>query len=259
MAKYINSFKETVSKQLNWQHFDLNNADLVNLLEVNVVELDNITRTILCADETRPRILQLKAGYILILRAINLNLNATPEDMVSIRFFVTENNIYSFSKRRLKAIDDMRELLKQKNELNNSEEFVLLFVNCLLNSLTPFMQDLAEQIEQIEDKIIAERIADNRQKILTLRKQIFTIKRYLRPQNEVLNLLKKDYFQSIKNKKHLAQNIDHHLRFIEDFELYLAKLNLLKDELSNIVTDKLTRNSYIIPNPIFKPIFILQF
>ena len=81
----------------------------------------------------------------------------------------------------------------------------------------------------------------------------------IRPQNEVLNLLKKDYFQSIKNKKHLAQNIDHHLRFIEDFELYLAKLNLLKDELSNIVTDKLTRNSYIIPNPIFKPIFILQF
>ncbi|MFZ8864791.1 MAG: CorA family divalent cation transporter, partial [Rickettsiales bacterium] len=180
MAKYINYFKETVSKQLNWQHFDLNNADLVNLLEVNVVELDNITRAILCADETRPRILQLKAGYILILRAINLNLNATPEDMVSIRFFVTENNIYSFSKRRLKAIDDVRELLKQKNELNNGEEFVLLFVNCLLNSLTPFMQDLAEQIEQIEDKIIAERIADNRQKILTLRKQIFTIKRYLR-------------------------------------------------------------------------------
>jgi len=142
MSQNNNFFKENINKDLIWYHFDLNDQNLGKLLKESYNDIDNISRNILLADETRPKITKIANGYIIILRGINLNKNSDPEDMVGVRILVTENNIYSFSKRKLKAIDDLREKISSKNIIKNSEEFISIFIKLILKKIQPLINNL---------------------------------------------------------------------------------------------------------------------
>lgn len=64
------------------------------------------------AEETRPRITEIKDGMLVILRGVNLNENAEPEDMISIRMWIDEQRIITMRKRPLKAVNDIEKTLK---------------------------------------------------------------------------------------------------------------------------------------------------
>jgi zinc transporter len=69
--------------------------------------LEDFVVHILLAVETRPRILSVGEGVLLILRGANLNDNASPEDMVSIQLWIDPHRIISFQRRKLKAVGDL--------------------------------------------------------------------------------------------------------------------------------------------------------
>ena len=71
--------------QLAWAHLNADHPDTAAWLRREVGYLDDFVVNALLADETRPRILTVGEGVLLILRGVNLNENASPEDMVSIR------------------------------------------------------------------------------------------------------------------------------------------------------------------------------
>ncbi|MDA8855849.1 hypothetical protein N9I82_01855 [Alphaproteobacteria bacterium] len=55
----------------------------------------------------RGRVFCRSGGVLLILRGVNLNENASPEDMVSIRLWIDPHRIISLQRRKLKAIGDL--------------------------------------------------------------------------------------------------------------------------------------------------------
>ena len=71
--------------QLAWAHLNADHPDTAAWLRREVGYLDDFVVNALLADETRPRILPVGEGVLLILRGVNLNENASPEDMVSIQ------------------------------------------------------------------------------------------------------------------------------------------------------------------------------
>ena len=71
--------------QLAWAHLNADHPDTAAWLRREVGYLNDFVVNALIADETRPRILPVGEGVLLILRGVNLNESASPEDMVSIR------------------------------------------------------------------------------------------------------------------------------------------------------------------------------
>ena len=59
------------------------------------------------ADEVRPRISPVGNGVLLTFCGVNLNENAGPEDMVSIRPWIDPHRIISLQRRRLKVVGDL--------------------------------------------------------------------------------------------------------------------------------------------------------
>ena len=57
--------------------------------------LDNFVVNALLVDETRPHILPVDEGILLILRGVNLNESTKPEDMVPIRLWIEPHRIIS--------------------------------------------------------------------------------------------------------------------------------------------------------------------
>jgi zinc transporter len=71
-----------------WVHLSARSAGARRWLEQDAQLPDETLVDALLAEDTRPRMQIREDGVLLILRGVNLNDNAEPEDMVSIRIWV---------------------------------------------------------------------------------------------------------------------------------------------------------------------------
>ena len=106
------------------------------------------------AEETRPRIEKNGDEALLILRGVHLNENELPEDMVSIRLWVTNNKIISARYRKLKAIGDIEDSIKSQKGPRNTGEFIFMLINALFTRIEPSVINLDEETDLIEEQIL---------------------------------------------------------------------------------------------------------
>ena len=88
-----------------WIHLDLAEPETRTWANER---LPAIAARALCQSETRPRCERLEDGLILNLRAVNLNPESNPEDMVSLRMWVTKDAIVTARMRKVWALDAIR-------------------------------------------------------------------------------------------------------------------------------------------------------
>jgi zinc transporter len=81
--------------QLAWAHLNVDHPDTPSWLHREVGYLNDFVVNAVLADETRPGILPIGEGVLLILRGVHLNENASPEDMGSIRLGIDPHRIIS--------------------------------------------------------------------------------------------------------------------------------------------------------------------
>ena len=78
----------------------------------------------LLQDEVRPRVLTVGDSMLVVLRGVNLNPGADPEDMVGVRVWLERNRIITLRHRRLMAVNDLREALAAKVGPKGPGEFL---------------------------------------------------------------------------------------------------------------------------------------
>ena len=233
---------------LIWLHLQSDNKNSVKLLKKKELGLESLVVEALLADETRPRIAEFDNGTLIILRGVNLNEDSDPEDMVSIRLWIDNKKIISVRKRKLKAVLDIEEKLKAGKGPTGPGDFICTLISNLFNRVQPFISSLDDKIDDIEENIIDSAESKQREIIISLRKQAIMFKRYMSPQKDVVNHLKNSGLKWLKanDKRHLQESFDQVTRYIEDLDAIREKLQIIKDELMNSLTEKLNKNTYVI-------------
>ena len=100
---------EAPSSGYRWVHVDRTHADSESWFESTGSGITELTREALIAEETRPRAAILEEGVLVVLRGMNLNPGADPEDMVAIRVLIQPHRVVSIRGRRVLAAQDLRE------------------------------------------------------------------------------------------------------------------------------------------------------
>jgi zinc transporter len=95
-----------------WIHLNRTNPQAQHWLRHDA-GLDPIVTDALLAEETRPRCTEHDGGLLLNLRGVNLNPEADPEDMLSIRIWVTATRVISARRHPLLAIRDVCSVIDQ--------------------------------------------------------------------------------------------------------------------------------------------------
>ncbi|MEX0965334.1 MAG: zinc transporter ZntB [Pseudohongiellaceae bacterium] len=236
------------AEQLAWVHFDASDPNSKNWLESKLDFLDSIIVQALLADETRPRILQVEEGTLLILRGVNLNEDAKPEDMVSIRLWIDKNRIVSVRRRKLKAVADIRQRLIVGNGPRNSGEFVTMLINRLFGRMEPVFSELDEHLDDTEEKVMENPDTELRQEITAIRKQAILFRRYIAPQRDVIAALRTSDqpWLSLTDKRNLQESLDQAIRYVEDIDAIRERAQITKDELANALSDKMNKNLYML-------------
>jgi zinc transporter len=240
--------KAVKSQKLAWVHLDANHSETREWLEREVSYLDHIIIDALLAEETRPRILEFDHGAMMILRGVNLNENADPEDMVSIRLWADEHRIISVRKRKLKAVQDIRDKLIQGSGPKNTGDFIAMLSGRLFERMEPVFSDLDEALDDIEEQVIENPDITERKKITEIRKQAIVFRRYVAPQRDVVAHLRTSDITWLdqNHKRRLQESLDRLMRYIEDIDAIRERAQIVKDELASVLADKLNKNMYML-------------
>lgn len=240
--------KTIKDETLAWVHLDGNADETKQWLNDEIIYLDHIIIDALLAQETRPRILEFESGALLILRGVNLNENAEPEDMISIRMWVDAHRIISVQMRPLRATNDIQTRLMEGRGPKNSGEFVVALASRLLDRMEPVFSDLDEDLDCAEEKIMEEPDAKERQEITNIRKKAIIFRRYIAPQRDVIAHLRtsdQPWLDQMQRRR-LQENYDRMTRYVEDLDAIRERAQIIKDELANALADQLNKNMYVL-------------
>tara|TARA_R100000027_G_scaffold63770_1_gene56739 strand:+ start:16972 stop:17949 length:978 start_codon:yes stop_codon:yes gene_type:complete len=234
--------------RLAWVHLDAGHEGTREWLQANVDYLDPIILDSLLAKETRPRSVEYDNGILLILRGVNLNENADPEDMISLRMWIDPHRIITMQRRNLMAVGDIQSKLKEGKGPRGAAEFLTAVSTRLIDRMEPVILDLNEQVDDIEEGILDEPDIQKRTELTDLRKTAIILRRYIMPQKEVVVSLRnsdQDWLDQASRRK-FQEIQDRLVRYIEDLDLIRERSQIVKDELANMLADRLNKNMYVL-------------
>ncbi|MCC6597873.1 MAG: zinc transporter ZntB [Alphaproteobacteria bacterium] len=243
---------------LAWVHLDATSPATRPWLHENVAYLDNIILDALLAEETRPRLLEVGNGTMMILRGVNLNENADPEDMISIRLWIDAHRIITLRRRPLKAVQDIHAQIMDGKGPRDSGEFICRLTARLFDRMEPVMATLNDSIDEIEERILDDPEPEERAEIINIRKRAIVLRRYIAPQKDVMGHLRlsEQLWLEAPHKRLLQESLDRVTRFVEDLDAIRERAQIVKDELGNALSDRLNKNLYILSviSAIFLPL-----
>lgn len=230
-----------------WYHFDATHADTEKLLE-QTLKLDWIVIEALLAEETRPRALEYQDGLLVILRGVNLNEGAEPEDMVSIRIWITGSLIISTGVRQLKAVRVLQEYLEKKSGPKTTGDWLTTLCIQVYDNVQQVLTELNTFMDDLEDQIHTQHVSVEDRSIITFRRRVILIKRYLAPQRDVLNHIRNMDIALLNtvDRRRLLEAHDWLQRYVEDLDTLRERAQIVRDELDGMQSKRLNRNLFLL-------------
>ena len=126
-------------------------------------------------------------------------------------------------------------------------DLVTTFIEGSVVRMSPVMGDLADGIDELEDRILQMDLSGIREKIVSTRRQAVIFNRFLAPQRDIVQRLTEASIPWLEEQDILrlreAQNDI--TRFVEDLQALRERSHSVQEEVANILTERLNRNTYV--------------
>ena len=232
---------------LLWLHLDVAENPPGKWLQAALGLKPAVVET-LTADETRPRSLTLSEGLLTVLRGVNMNPGADPEDMVSIRLWIEPDRIVSTRRRRLLSVQDLEEELEQGLGPKTSGEFLAELIGRLADRIGIFVDTIEDSLSSIEEAESEEAAHNRRRSLALVRRQIASVRRFLAPQRDALDRLYRNPGNLLSDAEtdRLREEADRVTRYLEDLDLARERAVVLQEELMNELAQMQNTRMYVL-------------
>ncbi len=229
-----------------WSHYRLE-ADGTDALSSDA-GIDALVAESLLVENARPRASPSREGLLVVLRGVNLNRGADPEDMVSVRMWIREDSILTVSPRRVVAIEDVKDSLESDSGPTASGEALVAIAAALAERIAPVVDHLVDRVDDLQAKPIEDGPDEIQHEVSDVRRTAALLRRHLAPQRDALQRLHREpaKFLTEANIAALRETADRGMRFVEDLDSVRERATVLQDELSHAATTALNRNMYLL-------------
>lgn len=231
-----------------WLHFDYTD-DANRLWFEQNSGLNDLVSDALLTDNTRPRTASVDDGLLIALRGVNLNPHSDPEDMVSVRLYVTEHRIISTRRRRLMSVTALAEDLTAGKGPRTVADFIVELSSRLVERIDDFVDDIEEALSARELELLDGRNgAEQRQALASIRRQAITLRRHFGPQREAFNQLQSERIGwfTVEHRLQLREVNDRLLRHIEDLDIIRERASMAQEELISQMSEQLNQRMYLL-------------
>lgn len=222
-----------------WVHFDLAEPGVGKWI---ASQTDTLVAQALTRQDTRPRIAVEEDGLILILRGVNLNPDADPEDMVSLRLWVSERLVISTRIRKLMAVASLAESFADGRGPDSPGALVTALASGLTQRMAPVMAGLADQAAGLEERSV-DRPSGLRGELAELRRTTIALRRYVAPQREALARIYQESHPlfDVDARSSLRETADQITRLVEELDAVRDRSAILNDQLADARAEEMNR------------------
>ena len=244
-----------------WAHMDRSSERVHTWLRENSgIPADAVSA--LLAEETRPRVFDTDGGTVAILRGVNTNPGADPEDMVAVRMWCDGKRLITLRYHKLVSPEDVlrRILVHQDGPKSIPQTFDHLI--CRLNErMAPTISAIEEQVDDLEAALDISMATTQRQDLTQLRQNAVLLRRYIAPQREALNMLlvRPPEWLDEQSHAHFRDTADRLQRYLEELDATRERALVLKDDLTNQLAESSNKTLYVLAiiSAIFLPLGFL--
>ena len=229
-----------------WLHFD-RTVDAVDdwLARIGVSEA---TIEVLTSDETRPRAFREGNTIVTILRGINLNPGAEPEDMVALQIWASDTRVVSLRRRKLQTPLDVADSLDAGDGPRTAGDLLAELVEQLVAKMNVVIVEMNDRIDQLEAEDPDDDPADMMSEIADIRRNCLALKRYMSPQHDALQQLLREPLDWLgeANRRDIRETIDRLRRYLEELDVSKESAIVLQDDLNNRATNQSNKTMYML-------------
>ncbi|UYV36548.1 zinc transporter ZntB [Rhodobacteraceae bacterium D3-12] len=217
--------------------------------------LDPLAVAALTAEETRPRCTVHGASILMNLRGVNLSPGAEPEDMVSLRLYLSERLVVSLQRRKLYAVSDVIDESLGGTAAQNPGELVARIALRLADRAEPVVTALNERIDDLEDKVIDEMGAPQRGDLADVRRVAIVLRRYMFPQRDALTTLEIEEAAWLKSCGESGQAMEFMrlreaservTRLAEELDAIRDRAQVVHDQIMDVRAEQMNRQMLVL-------------
>lgn len=214
-----------------WLHLRRDYVQTQELLKT--AGLDDFVIEAMIAEETRPRCTVHENGVLLNLRGVNIHPGFDPEDMVSVRLWITGTRVVGVSVRPMLALLDMISSIERGQAPVSPGEFVAKLALRLADRAEPAVADLNEQIDDLEAMVLEPDADISRARLAGIRRESILLRRYLFPQRDALTTLQIEDLDWLRerDRAHLREASDRVSRLGEELDAIRDRAQVVHDEI----------------------------
>jgi zinc transporter len=185
---------------------------------------------------------------LVILRGVNVNPGATPDDMVSVRMWLDEQRVISLRGPHVFAIDDMVGRLREGIGPRTTGEILASLADALSDRVRDVVNQLEEQVDNIEEELLDRPGPDLRRRLAGPRWQAMTIRRYLAPQRDVASRLTTETTPVLadRDRIRLREVADELTRLVEELDLLRERSAMIQEQLIARMSEQMNRTMYVL-------------
>ena len=207
--------------------------------------LPDSVREALSGESSRPRVSRQGEGTMITLRSINFNANSRPDQLVTIRVYITDKLIISTRHRKVYSIDQVVNDLQSGAGPTNSGNWLVEISDALTDHTSEFIEDLHDKIIDLEDALLEQQVP-KRGQLALIRKQLIVLRRYMAPLRDVFARLASDRlpWMSDDDRRRMQDIADRLGRGLDDLDGSIARTAILSDEITTVMADAMNRRTY---------------
>lgn len=207
-----------------------------------------VADTLLQPGDHRPRIQADDATMFAILRGVNFNPGADPEDLIGLHMWIEESLIISVRRRRVRSGQAIRERLAAGEGPRNAGEFLVTVSGLLLEPLGEQVEQIDDQIDAIEEAVVQESYQEVRGQLREARQLTIALRRYLSPQRDALAKLSttKVKWLSDDNRAYMREIADSTTRYVEDLDSLRERASVIQEELTTQLAERTNKTVYVL-------------
>ncbi|MFN3241926.1 MAG: zinc transporter ZntB [Planctomycetota bacterium] len=244
MDELTSEFDVPLADGARWTHFRCE-ADLAEPL-ADAADLDATVAEALVANAARPRFTRFGDGFVLVLRGVNMNRGADPEDMIAVRVWIEPKRAVSAVVRHVFAVGDVHRM-QEAGEVADSCALIAELAQAIERRIYPVVDELDDGVDDLQERILRGDLGELPQRLGELRRMVTMLRRHLAPQRDALSRMLRELpsWFAAEAAADLREVADRSARHVEVLDSVRERAAVVQDQLDHHVSVRLNRNMYV--------------
>jgi len=230
-----------------WINLDYSAPDAARWLAM-ASNIEPVVRDALLDDDPRPRAVPHGDALLLIVRAINLNQGAEPEDMLSIRAWIEPHRVVTLRHRQSRSLKAIAAELGAGTGPASVGELTALLVERVLEYIATRVDTLSDVIAACEDQVLVETRGELRTQLADQRRRAIALRRFLAPQREALGKLAQIQVPWLDptSRSRIVESADRMTRTVEELDAARDRAAVTQEELQSKIGEATNQRLYVL-------------